>query len=1105
MNIHHLNVEISVASKVAMALRLWADGEANKPTKRPLSLGAVEPLLKQAEKDYYTLGDTELEVLGRALYKWLDGDKRFLARALAKVPSGCQAVMLSLTVERRLAHLPWELLHDGHSYLLFGTPHPVLPVRRVRSQTGTPDPRNRDLGVLFLAASVEGRAALDFEREESLVLKAAKDNSALFLTVEESGNLEELGKVLTWHGAEAFDLVHLIGHATHRNGQAVFCFENVDGTEQPGTAEDIAKALPYRPPLLFLSACRTARNPALGEECSLAEQLVNRGFPAVIGWGRHLRDGKEKMAEKETQAAAKLYGDLAAGVPLTVALLRMYQELRHQHVRNWHLLRLFCAGDPPGALVTAPSAQGRAQRSAPQAEAEFLDPLTKVVKVAGRAKFVGRRRLLQNALRTLKEPGQGRVGLLLWGQGGRGKSSIAARLCDRLQATHRRVVVFGELSEPSLVEALCDSLPDDKLEAVTPIRKTLRDHSTPLADRIAYFIAQLAKLGLHKALFVLDDFEQNQPDAESGELGLSPESAESLQSLFDAIQPPRQGRVLITGRYRLPETFVRHLEDIDVVPLDERDQRKQNQRLDQQRPPQNRDPGLLDEAYKAADGNPRLFEWLHGVLEDPGMDHAAILSAMNARDQDFREDVLAQQLVDSLDSPVRLLLGRLLLMTSPVPRDVVVALAPEMASSKLDSALLRAASLSLLDTYLEGGQTLYRTPRQLSRGANPPISPPPPSEQAQWAALALDRLYPPWWSDTAARTEGRLGDLVELARLSGRTEVVTEVGRTLSSAWLSDHRVRETAVLLERVLNASGRNPMLLLNLALAIFTLGEGERAGQLLEEAESTCPADCRRDRADILFYRSKWLAQRGFSSNALSILRDELVPLYKALDDERALLETQGQIANILQEHGQSEDALRILEEYLLPAYARLGYRREQAITLGKIADILHAGGQLDKALNILKKEVLPVFEDLTDVRESATTFSKIANILQDLGQLDDALRIREEEVLPVFERLGDVREHAITLGKNADILHASGLPKEALRIRNEKMLPVFERLGDVRQRAATLRRIADTLQSDGRKDEALRIRKEEQLRIYEHLVDARSWADTLSKISKIIGNR
>ena len=100
----------------------------------------------------------------------------------------------------------------------------------------------------------------------------------------------------------------------------------------------------------------------------------------------------------------------------------------------------------------------------------------------------------------------------------------------------------------------------------------------------------------------------------------------------------------------------------------------------------------------------------------PGLNHAAILSAMNAREQDFREDVLAQQLVDSLDSPVRLLLGRLLLMALPVPRDVVAALAPGMDPFQLDAALLRAASLSLLDTYREGGQTLYRTPRQLSRG-----------------------------------------------------------------------------------------------------------------------------------------------------------------------------------------------------------------------------------------------------------------------------------------------------------------------------------------------------------------------------------------------------
>ncbi|WP_437718859.1 tetratricopeptide repeat protein [Sorangium sp. So ce448] len=75
--------------------------------------------------------------------------------------------------------------------------------------------------------------------------------------------------------------------------------------------------------------------------------------------------------------------------------------------------------------------------------------------------------------------------------------------------------------------------------------------------------------------------------------------------------------------------------------------------------------------------------------------------------------------------------------------------------------------------------------------------------------------------------------------------------------------------------------------------------------------------------------------------------------------------GQIADIFEAQGQLDEALLIRQEQL-PAFERLGDERERAVTMGRIADIFQARGQLDEALRI-RQEQLPVFERLGDTRD------------------------------------------------------------------------------------------------------------------------------------------
>src|SRR4051812_5538162 len=149
---------------------------------------------------------------------------------------------------------------------------------------------------------------LDFEAEEGRILRAT-ETYPLSLTVEETGNLDELGVLVSGYPEGHFDVLHLTGHADHRPDGPRFLTESVTGEPRWVSAPEIAQALPAgrRSSLVFLSGCRTGQATGEGSVPSLAEELLAQGFPAVIGWGRPVYDTDAILA------AAALYDRLAAG------------------------------------------------------------------------------------------------------------------------------------------------------------------------------------------------------------------------------------------------------------------------------------------------------------------------------------------------------------------------------------------------------------------------------------------------------------------------------------------------------------------------------------------------------------------------------------------------------------------------------------------------------------------------------------------------------------------------------------------------------------------------------------------------------------------------
>ena len=240
----------------------------------------------------------------------MDGNDRILQRELDK--NLREGIVLAISTSERLAHLPWELLHDGKGFLVQRKPA-IIPVRWMTDSQQLSfqnQPHNRALNVVFMASSPrntrEHFPELDFEAEEGSILQATK-RSPLYLEVEESGCLTELGYLLESQEENFFDVVHLTGHATFENKKPCFVTETEYGDAEYSSAEDIATELQFQhPKLIFLSGCRSGYL-YLGNIPSMAESLLSQGATAGLGWGDRVLD------TDATTAAAKLYQGLSSG------------------------------------------------------------------------------------------------------------------------------------------------------------------------------------------------------------------------------------------------------------------------------------------------------------------------------------------------------------------------------------------------------------------------------------------------------------------------------------------------------------------------------------------------------------------------------------------------------------------------------------------------------------------------------------------------------------------------------------------------------------------------------------------------------------------------
>jgi tetratricopeptide (TPR) repeat protein len=1074
-----LHLDLKPVADNYVELRYFTDNP-NQYEKRSLPLSEITDLIDVAERDYYVSAfPKDYTVTGRRLYNWLDGSGRWLQPLLDKYRR--EGIVLAIATSGKLAHLPWEVLHDGNSFLVQRVPA-IVPVRwmsdsTVKKLTIDGEAENRALQVVFMATSpLNISPVLDFEAEEARILEATA-RQPLALTVEESGCLSELGYLVDGYDSDYFDVLHLTGHATFQDGQPRFITETPTGEADYASAEDIAQELQFRlPKLIFLSGCRTGQAANSGSVPSMAEELLKSGAKAVLGWGQTVLD------TDASAAAAALYGELSAGKQITEAVACTYQALIKEKARDWHLLRLYAAGSLPGSLVTPLRKPGRKPAPAPTVTTQFLDPAG-IIKVPTRESFVGRRRQLQSCLRVLSQPSDA-VGVLIHGMGGLGKSSLAARLCDRLP-NFERVVWVGRIDEASLVSRLAEKLDDSEQ------RKSLQNYDEELKFRLRRVFQQLHDVA-KPFLLVLDDFEGNLEPRNDGYV-LQTEAAEVLKALVWAIRENSTShRIIITCRYDFEFTQLQHFYKQPLDALQGADLRKKCDRLTAFSAKSQVDEVLKSQGQKLADGNPRLLEWLDKILQNSTVDRTAILSRLAVNPVELREQVLAQTLLQQMDATMREMLSRGLVFDLPVPREALAAVCEGI--SDLEDYIDRAVALGLLEVSHDGALRVPRIlPVQLAEGGE------------GLCKRAAEVLYRLWWEGVEKSTDERGLEIYRLAYRGKVEKITVDVATALARTWINHSRFRQAVNICQVTLKIID-NYHIFHQLARSEKELGEIEAALEDYKKALNLCPIEDENTKAAIIHNLAGIKVQQGLFSEATKFYEQSL-EIAKRIDDFKGQAAILHDMASMYAKQKQPDKAMIYLQQ-VLKIDEQQNNLLGKATTLNTIATIYESQGQLENAeahlqesfaihknignfqgqlvtaLNlvtvhdkqgkhnegeIILKELLKVAKNNNSVHPQAVILNNLAFIYDKQGKYEEAIT-HFKMAYEIVEGLQDIKGQITTLNNMAFIHARHGQVEEAI-ILYEQLLKLQESIGDISGKGMALGMLGQLLEIQGKYDIAL----------------------------------
>lgn len=1078
-------------------------------------IGRYRHILKSRTSD----NRDDLSKLGQYIYNWLNGDSRWLERLFYSFSS--PPFILEFTVSAqpgkdalRFLEVPWELLADEQKHL--GTAPSILycPVRRIGVKGKSGKPSTYRLNTVFMAAAPRGPAALYYEEEESAILDAT-GTLGMDLIVEESGNPDLLDECVA--GRMPVDVLHISCHGTHakKGGKPILLLETDEGDPCPTSADDLALKLGGNiPRLLFLSACMTSEPGSLLN--SFSADMIKNGFPSVLGWGGSVGD------EEATQFASALYRHLSQHQRLEDAVARSRLELFIKGKsttgaggsKDWHQARLYLGGNGGGVLTKGKKARKRRRVQ------DFLDRKDKKIPVAGRREFVGRRRQIQQIIRDFNTFEH--AGVLIHGIGRQGKSSLAARIANRL-VDHKVVVIYKHYDALSILDAILYFAYTPKLESLISKRKKEVEND---ANKLFGVLRQIliGPCREKPLLLVIDDFEQALDEPLPGGLHRVKShlvaTISSVISAFEGTLGETLCKLMFTSRYR----FKLHYKDRDLAsrllqihlpPMDEFESRKQALAKEKNMniPVNSIEPKRIEHCVRAARGNPGLQDLLFSLCLEKPQECDKALTSMEEYIESGKEpnqkkllsfirNLALQRLVNLLSTDEMDLLRASTLFKVPVPVETLGFIAKELRINFKGRFGERLFGFGLWEPF-EDMVSPANTAVAVCELVRPRVDQLKGNESMTIAGLGVQDLFNRW---SHAKNQRPYAADIELARLALEAQEISvleaaakDAVRGLEKKFQYNEAAELAGKAIRALDNAGGTVSVHLLRAASEVSQIiGDIKKARYYIDRAlDILSPKKGIEPKlyAYTLITYARMMARIDNIGKTLSLFNEAKdILVSDRFLRERSIIS--GEIARIRAKIGELDDALTLHHEEL-EVYKELGDRFSQAAAMGDIARIKVKLGNVDDALK-LHQEQVSIFESLEEYRSLAVVHRDIASIRFHKGEVDEALKLCREQLL-FFKKLGDQREIAITKGIIARILVNKGEVDKAMKLFKDQ-LRIYKKQGNLRAQAIAMGDIARIRFKLGEVDRALELHKQE-LQIYKELGDNDSRAAVLGDIARI----
>jgi tetratricopeptide (TPR) repeat protein len=1069
-------------------------------------------------------GELPLSRAGRLLSEsFLPGPiADILERVLVAAQRAHQPVRLGLALPPELAGLPWEALPSPDGRGALGL-HPLVSLyRKADAAEGRVRPGPLRIVVAIAAPDTGGGPVLDYEKELRNVLaavRAARQDAADVRVVP----FATPAAIRAELGRGPAHVLHVSGHGS----PGTLDLEGEDGSARPVTADELVdQAVPpgQMPPVITLSACYTD---AAGSEggASFAARLCQRGVAAVIATETSITD------RYATKLLARVYGTLAqARDPDVVGALaearrQVQTELETSPDRRDSEL----AGLGEWAAVTVLAATG----SVPVLDPEHTAPPVRQpsrLGIAGLAAredwyFVGRRREQRRWPADLTGPAG--AGIVVYGIGGSGKTTLAAELTVRVRDREPGRVLVS-LAGPLTLESLLGAV-------ITAIRRELLISGQDAAAIRTLDVAGRADLGWQDrlgilrghvldhvpVLVLLDNFEDNlRPDGDAG-YAVGDEVLAGLLAAW--VADPGQSRLLVTCRYRfaLPGGAQRALSFRQLGALS----RAETMKLAWSLPALDQlDEGQLEQVWRLAGGHPRSLEYLDALLSGgtarypdvtdrlvaaiagrlSGADRGQWLAARTGLEAALAEtvalaadDVLLDDLLGRLaevSGAADLLLG-VSVYREPVDMNAVLFVAgqpdPDAANSPDQQAayqqitgILTAAGITIDESFdlasvpAHVRAELAPLAAVLNPAPSPPFRPGPSLLEQVAACQAASlltvgeeggerRFFVHRWTATAlaGRAAREPG-----SRLAGANRQAAAYWQWRYRLWPQDaaadvHDLLEARhhLLQAGDIEDAGQVTELAVD---RLHTWGAWDQEASLIHDTLARLPAGSPGKAS--LIHRLGLLAQgRGDYDEAARQYQRSL-DIEERLGDQAGMATSYGQLGILAQLRGDYDEAARQYQR-ALGTFERLGDQANMAASYGQLGILAQGRGDHDEAARQYQR-ALDTFERLGDQANMATGYHQLGRLAQGRGDHDEAAR-QYQRSLDIRERHGDQANMASSYHQLGNVAYLRGDYDGAAR-QYQRALDTFERLGNQAGMASAYHNLGALAQEQGDYDEAAR---------------------------------